>query len=119
MALPLLAAVPWAAALVGGIVAGLAQFVATRMAWVLAGLGVGWVTMTGMQTLAGYVLADMNLALGAINSGAGGASSGLGPLLLQAAAYAGLFDGLNIVLGGFMASYGLMAMRVVLRKLQG
>lgn len=106
---------------VAAVVAGLSAFVASRAAWILTGLGVGFFTMKGMQTVAGFVIADMQAVIGALNS-AGGSIEGVGHvgvIMAQFAAYVGLFDAINIVIGAYMAAYGMIAMRVVLRRLQG
>lgn len=106
---------------VAAVVAGLSAFLASRAAWILTGLGVGFFTMKGMQTLAGFVIADMQLVIGAINGGSGSLDNlgHVGVIMAQFAAYVGLFDAINIVIGAYMAAYGLIAMRVVLRRLQG
>lgn len=105
---------------VAAVVAGLSAFVASRAAWILTGLGVGFFTMKGMQTLAGFVIADMQQVIGALNGTGSLENVGhLGVVMAQFAAYVGLFDAINIVIGAYMAAYGMVAMRVVLRRLQG
>lgn len=110
------------APIVAGIVTGLSTFLASRGAWILAGLGVGMVTVTGLEAIAGVVIGDMQQiiagvqGLGGISGGAGGGPHP-GVVAVKLAAYVGLFDALNIVIGGFMASYGLVGLRVILRRL--
>jgi hypothetical protein len=111
---------PVAAAIFGG----LSTFVAGRMWWILAGLGVGFATMKGMQTVAGFIISDMQLAVSGITTaagwvmtGGGGGSVNVGLFMVKFAAFCGLFDALNIMIGGFMALYGLIGMRVILRRL--
>lgn len=114
MALPLLGGA------VAAVVAGLSAFLASRAAWILTGLGVGFFTMKGMQTLAGFVIADMQTVIGALNGSGSLENFGhVGVIMAQFAAYVGLFDAINIVIGAYMAAYGMVAMRVVLRRLQG
>lgn len=107
-----------------GIVAGISAFLASRGAWILAGLGVGLFTMKGMQLFIGYVVSDIQGAItvvqstGALLSGASGAAgSPFGIIMLKLLAYCGFFDAINIVVGGYMTAAGLVAMRVVLRRL--
>lgn len=105
---------------VAAVVAGLSAFLASRAAWILTGLGVGFFTMKGMQTLAGFVIADMQTVIGALNGSGSLENLGhVGVIMAQFAAYVGLFDAINIVIGAYMAAYGMVAMRVVLRRLQG
>lgn len=106
------------APLVAGLVSGLSAFVASRGAWILAGLGIGFATMKGMQTVAGFIIQDMQLVIGQINT-SGGSVGGhnVGIFMAKFAAYCGLFDAINIVIGGYIALYGMLAMRVVLRRL--
>lgn len=104
------------------VVAGLSAFVASRGAWLLAGLGVGWTVMQGMTVLAGYVIGDMQLIISTINESTGGSGGAggfghYGAIMLSLAGYAGLWDAINILLGGYMTAYGLIAMRVVLTRL--
>lgn len=114
MALPLLGGA------VAAVVAGLSAFLASRAAWILTGLGVGFFTMKGMQTLAGFVIADMQTVISALNGSGSLENLGhVGVIMAQFAAYVGLFDAINIVIGAYMAAYGMVAMRVVLRRLQG
>lgn len=105
---------------VAAVVAGLSAFLASRAAWILTGLGVGFFTMKGMQTLAGFVIADMQTVIAALNGSGSLENLGhVGVIMAQFAAYVGLFDAINIVIGAYMAAYGMVAMRVVLRRLQG
>lgn len=105
------------------VVAGLSAFLASRTGWLLAGLGVGWTVMQGMTTLGGYVIGDMQQIIATLNAATGGGGGGsggfghLGAIMLALAGYAGLWDAINIVLGGYMTAYGLIAMRVVLTRL--
>ncbi|ENO80154.1 hypothetical protein C664_00390 [Thauera sp. 63] len=75
-----------------------------------------------MQTVLGFVVADMQTIIGTLNSAGGGSLDGyghIGAIMLKFAAYVGLFDAINIVIGGYLAAYGMISMRVVLRRLQG
>lgn len=114
-------AIPLVGGFAAAFVAGFSAFLASRGAWILAGLGVGFTAMKGMQILLGFVVGDMVAIIGALQSGGGSLEgfSHVGLIMLQFAAYMGLFDGLNILLGGYMASYGLIATRVVMRRLTG
>lgn len=103
---------------VAGIFTGLSYFLASRGAWLLAALGIGFATMKGMQTIAGFVISDMNLAIAAVNSASGAVGGhNVGVFMAKFAAYCGLFDALNIMLGGFMALYGMVGLRVIMRRL--
>lgn len=110
------------APIVAGIVTGLSTFLASRGMWILAGLGLGFATVTGLEAVAGIVIADMQAVIAAVNGYGGGGGSGgnsyhVGAVMTKLAAYCGLFDALNIVIGGFLASYSLIGLRVVLRRL--
>jgi hypothetical protein len=107
------------APLVAGIVTGLSTFLASRGMWILAGMGLGFMAVTGLQTVAGLIIGDMVAVVGTLGGmgGAVSADSHLGVIMLQLAAYCGLFDALNIVIGGFVASYSLIGLRVALRRL--
>lgn len=118
MALPVIAGL---GAISAGVVSGISAFIASRAAWILAGLGVGFATMKGAQVVLGFIIADMNFVVDSLGSMGGSLPQfgHLGALMLRFTAYVGLFDALNIVIGGYMASYGFVATRVVLRRLQG
>ncbi|NMG45545.1 hypothetical protein GPA22_17665 [Aromatoleum toluvorans] len=108
------------APLVAGIFSGISYFLASRGAWILASLGIGFATMKGMQTITGFIIADMNTAIGAVNTASGAVGGhNVGVFMAKFAAYCGLFDALNIMLGGFMALYGMVGLRVIMRKLTG
>lgn len=107
------------APLVAGIFSGISAFLASRGAWLLAGLGVGLVVTKGMQTIAGFVIGDMQQIIATMPTGGGSGTGGInaGHYMIQMSAYVGLFDALNIVLGAFMAAYGLVGLRVILSRL--
>lgn len=106
------------APIAAGIFSGISYFLASRGAWILAALGIGFATMTGMQTIAGYVISDLNLAITAINSSSGSVGThNVGVFMAKFAAYVGLFDAINIVIGGHMALYGMIGLRVIMRRL--
>jgi hypothetical protein len=118
MALPIVAA-----SFVGGIVAGLAQFAASKAGLILAGLGLTFIGVKSLEAFIGYVIADMQqvIALAQQAGGAVGGSAGVSNLAYQAmqfAAYAGLFDALNIVISGYMAYVSLMSVRFIVGRLK-
>lgn len=113
-----------AASFVGGIVAALAQFAASRAGLILAGLGLTFIGVKSLEVFIGYVVADMqqiiqlaNQAGAAVGSG-GPAMSHLAYTMMQFAAYAGLFDALNIVISGYMAYASLMGVRFIVGRLK-
>lgn len=108
-----------AASLVGGIVAGIAQFFASRAGAILAGLGLSFIAAKGLSNIIAYVIADLNTALGMISaSGVGGIGGNLAQVGLQFAAYAGLFDAINILISGYMAMLSLTTLRVFMARLK-
>ena len=109
-------ALPLAGLLAGGVIAGLVQFFATRGAMILAGLGLTFIGVKGLQTFLGYAITDIQNVASMLGAGAGSAS-GLGSTMLQFAAYAGLFEGVNIVISGYMAYASLLAVRFVIGRL--
>lgn len=103
----------------GGIIAGLVQFFASRAGMILAGLGLTYIGVKGLETLIGFVVGDINTLVSLLQSQAGSVGgSGLGALMLKFAAFAGLFDGLNIVISGYMAYTSLLGVRFILGRLK-
>ncbi len=113
MALPAIVA-----SMAGGVVAGLVQFFVSKAGMILAGMGLTFIGVKGLQTFLGYAITDINLIASQLNS-SGGGGSGLGPIMLQFAAYAGLFDGVNILISGYMAYASLLGVRFVLGRVGG
>lgn len=111
-----------AASMIGGIVAGLAQFAASKAGLILAGLGLTFIGVKSLEAFIGYVVTDMQqviaLAQGAGGGGGGAGVSNLANTAIQFAAYAGLFDALNIVISGYMAYASLMSVRFILGRLK-
>lgn len=103
------------ALMAGGVISGLVQFFASRAGMILAGLGLTYIGVKGLQTFLGYAITDIQTVAGFLNQGSG---SGLGAKMLQFAAYAGLFEGINILISGYMAYASLLAVRFVLGRLQ-
>lgn len=99
----------------GGIVAGLVQFFASRAGMILAGFGLSLIGVKGLQTFLGFAITDIQTVAGYLQGGGG--SSGLGAKMLQFAAYAGLFDGVNILISGYMAYASLLGVRFILGRL--
>jgi len=99
----------------GGIVAGLVQFFASKAGMILAGMGLTFIGVKGLQTFLGYAITDINTVVQFL--GSGGGSSGIGAVMLQFAAYAGLFEGVNIMISGYMAYASLLGVRFVLGRL--
>lgn len=113
-----------AASFIGGIVAAFAQFAASKMGLVLAGLGLTFIGVKSLEVFIGYIIGDMqqiiqiaNNASGAIGGGAMNISH-MASTMMQFAAYAGLFDALNILISGYMAAASLMSMRFILGRLK-
>lgn len=115
MALPAIAVT-----LVGGIVSGLIQFFTTRAGTILAGLGLSIVFVKGFEHIVSYVLQDMQTIMSGLGGGGGGSGSGLNlsGVMLQFAAYAGLFDGLNIIISGYLAYASMMQVKFLLGRLK-
>lgn len=109
-----------AASFIGAIVAGLAQFAISKAGLILAGLGLTFIGVKSLEAFIGYVVSDMTQIINlAQTSGAGaGQASHLAATMMQFAAYAGLFDALNIVISGYMAYTSLMSVRFVLGRLK-
>lgn len=105
MALPLVAA-----GVFSGVLAGLAQFFASRAATILVGLGLAVVMTTGLSALAGVLIADM--ASAANNIGAAGGASGMGAHVMAMLAYGGAIDALNLIISGYLTMWALVALKV-------
>lgn len=117
MALPLFAA-GWLASIGGAVVAGLTQFVMSRLGLILAGLGLTIVSVKGFEVFIGYVVSDLNQIVSGLNAAGGeGGMAGLGQIMLQYAAFAGLFDAINIVVSGYMAFASFAALRFIAARL--
>jgi hypothetical protein len=115
--MPIPLAFPIIGTLVGGIIAGLTQFFASRGALMLAGLGLTFIGVKGFETFIGFIIADWNTVIGQLNGGGTGVSAGLAQKMVQLAAFAGFFDGLNIVLSGYMAFVSLISVKFIVGRL--
>jgi hypothetical protein len=108
MALPVVAA-----AIIGGVVTAITQFFVSRAGSMLVGLGITISIYTGLTRITNFIIADLQTILSSIQGMSGGGS---GPDILgyaiQLAAFAGFFDGINIILSGFLTVMGIKAMRV-------
>ncbi|MDX9943771.1 MAG: DUF2523 family protein [Azonexus sp.] len=116
MALPLLAATA-----LGSIVGGLTQFFASRAGLILAGLGLTFIGVKGFEVLLGTFIQDISTITSGLQA-AGGALPGggsLGPIMLQYAAHAGLFDALNICFSAYSTMISFVAVRFILGRLNG
>lgn len=111
MALPAIAV-----SLGAGVVAGLAQFLTTRAGMILAGMGLTFIGVKGFQTFLGYVISDIQTVAAFVQAGAG-TTLGLGQKMLQFAAFAGFFEGLNIIISGYFAYASLLGVRFILGRL--
>lgn len=109
MALPVVAAT-----FIGGLISGLVQFFTTKAGHILAGLGLSFMFVKGFETILSYVVGRFTNIIGILNGGA----SDLGSVMLQFAAYAGFFDGLNIVISGYLAYAGLLQYKMMLARLK-
>ena len=109
MALPLL--IP---SMAGAVTAGLTAFIASRGAMILAGLGLTFIGVKGFQSVIGYAISGIQ----GVVSSASGDGGGLGSQMLQMAAYAGLFDGINIILAAYTAWASLLAVRFIVGRLR-
>lgn len=115
MALPIVA-VTLIGSLVTGFIAGLTNFFATRAGAMLAGAGLMWIAIKGLTTVLGFLVADLNSAISMINAGTG-QSTDLAIRMMKLAAYAGLFDAINIVLSGYFAIATITPLRMILSRL--
>lgn len=109
--------------LVGAITAGIVGAMTSRIGKILAAMGLSYVAITGMQTLIGFFVADLNTAIGAYNAIAGGIGGtgglGIGTKMLKMAAYIGLFDALNITLSAATASLAVRELSVMVKAMRG
>lgn len=113
MALPLI--IP---SIAGAVVSALVTFVTSRAGMILAGLGLTFVGVKGFETFLGFVVSDINQIMSYSSSlGGTGAATGLAEKMVKLAAFAGLFDAVNIVVSGYMAFASLMGLRFVLARL--
>jgi hypothetical protein len=116
MALPILAATA-----LGSVVGGLTQFFASRAGMMLAGLGLTFIGVKGFEVILGTIISDISVISRALQSGASNLPGGgsLGPIMLQFAAHAGLFDGLNIIFSAYSTMVSFVAVRFILGRLNG
>lgn len=108
--------------LVGAITAGIVGAMTSRIGKILSAMGLSYVAITGVQTLIGFLVADLNTAIGAYNNiagaiGGGSGSLGIGTKMLKMAAYIGLFDALNITLSAATASLAVRELSVMVKRL--
>lgn len=111
-----------AASFIGGIVAAFAQFAVSRMGLILAGLGLTFIGIKSLEVFIGYIVSDMQQIIQIANNASGGIAPGstgrLAAIAMQFAAYAGLFDALNILISGYMAVSSLMSVRFIVGRLK-
>ena len=129
--------------LVGAITAGIVGAMTSRIGKILAAMGLSYVAITGLQTLIGFFVADLNTAISAYNAIAGGisgtgsrgfgaqmrkmaaglicvtGSSGICTKMLKMAAYIWLFDALNITLSAATASLAVRELSVMVKAMRG
>jgi hypothetical protein len=113
MALPLIGAT-----LIGSIISGITAALASRAGSMLAAAGLAFISIKGFQTVVGFLVADMQMAMGLL-SGLGGSGTGIAGRLMRMAAYIGLFDAINITISGHLAIASVKGFRVMLGRLQG
>ncbi len=106
-------------AFAGAVLSGLVMFFASKAGSILAGLGLTYMTYTGITTIVGYMLTDVNGILSILSTQSAGANGvgGLGLYMVQVAASCGLFDAVNILIAGVISIAGLMGTRFVLARL--
>lgn len=110
---------PIAASLAGGFIAGIVQFFASRAGTMLAGLGLTFVGVKSFEAFLGFFISDIQFALSFASQGSGGGSGpNYAAIAMQMAAYIGLFDGINIILSGYMAAGSLVGMRVLMGRMK-
>lgn len=106
------------AAAAGAVVSALVTFVTSKLGMIIAGLGLTFVGVKGFEAFLGFVISDViQIASIATTIGGTGAATGLGLKMVKLAAFAGLFDALNIVMAGYMAFASMMGLRFVLARL--
>lgn len=107
-----------AASFIGGITAAITQFFMSRAGTIIAGLGLTLIGVKSMEVFIGYVVGDMQQVVGMVQGAGGGAGNvgNLGVIAMQFAAYAGLFDAINILISGYMAFASLSAMRFIVGR---
>lgn len=105
--------------LIGAFVSGLTTFFASRAGLILAGMGLTFIGVKGFQTIIGFFINDLNTLVGIVSSSgqAVGNSGNLGQIMMQFAAFAGLFDGLNIIISGYMTFASFIAVRFIIGRL--
>ena len=112
MALPVVAAT-----FIGGLISGLVQFFTTKAGHILAGLGLSFIFAKGIERLTFYVVNDIRTIISLLNSGAGGGISYY-EIMFNFAAYAGLFDAINILIGGVLSYVSVMQFKAILGRLK-
>mgnify|MGYP000852799084 CR=1 FL=1 len=116
MALPAIAAT-----FVGGIIAGITQFFATRAGTILLGLGVSFIFVKGIEKVSWYVINDMKMIISMLGAGSGGGGGGKPnyyEIMFQFAAYAGLFDAINILIGGVFTYVSILQFKAILGRMK-
>lgn len=105
--------------IIGGIVSALSTFFANRAGLMLAGLGLTYIGVRGFETILGYVTADVMGMVSSVSSMGSSVASGgsLGSLMIRYAAFAGLFDAINIIISGYMTYASFISVRFILGRL--
>ena len=116
MALPVIGATA-----IGMVIAGIVQALGSRAGQILAGAGLTFIAIKGFETILGFMVADIRTIMGTLQGGAGGGAnySGLAATMMKLAAFAGLFDGINIIISGYMAIMSIKGMKVMLARFTG
>jgi len=97
----------------GAIVAGITQFLVSRAGAILAGLGLTFIGVKGFDAVIGYAVQDIQQAASAASGGGSHADA-----MVQMAAYAGLFDYINIVLSSYTALGVMLGTRFIMGRLK-
>lgn len=108
-----------AASFIGGIAAAITQFFMSRAGSIIAGLGLTFIGVKSMEVFIGYIVSDMTQIIGMVQGSGGGGSGNIGNLAaiaMQFAAYAGLFDALNILISGYMSFASLSGVRFIVGR---
>lgn len=108
MALPLVVT-----AGIGALLSGLIGVIVTHAGRLLFAFGVTMMTLKGIETVVGYIIQDIQQISGMIG---GGVSGDLARALLELAAYAGLFDVINLLISGYVAVASISAFRVFMGR---
>lgn len=111
------------ASVVSAITSGITQFFANRALTVLFGLGLGTFFFVGIERIVTILVADIQAIINTVQSatavttpGSDAPSYNYASIMLDTISYAGFFEGLDIILSGYLTSISIIGLKLTITK---